>query len=498
MVGFLVLAGLNALTGQFLTAFAILGLAGGLLLLTFPDVATMLVVFVLYSNLAVIGVRFHGLPSIAALLLPALLAIPLFDYFVIQRKKLVVTSSLPWLALFIAVLMISAALSRDISASFGNVTSYITEGFIIVVLITNAIRSSEQMRRVIWALLAAAILLGGVPLYQQLTETYDNNYFGLAQSSDATFATGQEALQGEVRQTRLAGAIGEINRFAQVMLMLVPLGIMRFFSERSPLLKVLAFAAATLAGIGMVLAFSRGAAVAFGVMILVMVLFRIIKPLQLAAFLLTSVILLAAMPQYTNRLVSIQELRALFDNDAPSADGAIRGRATVMMAAALAYADHPVFGVGPGLFNTYSREYSLGVELRTIYENREAHNLYLGLAAETGTLGLLLFLGALAVTFRDLFMIRKKGRGIRPDLENIATSFILVLVAYLSTGLFLHFSYMRFFWLMFGLACAAAHIGKKELAQTLAEREGRQAPEPGTLTETHSGPLATAEKGAAP
>jgi hypothetical protein len=75
----------------------------------------------------------------------------------------------------------------------------------------------------------------------------------------------------------------------------------------------------------------------------------------------------------------------------------------------------------------------------------------------------------IAVTVIDLYRVRKRSRGVRPDLENLATSFILVLLAYLTTGLFLHLSYMRYFWLIFALASAASTIALKELEPSSIE-----------------------------
>jgi hypothetical protein len=46
----------------------------------------------------------------------------------------------------------------------------------------------------------------------------------------------------------------------------------------------------------------------------------------------------------------------------------------------------------------------------------------------------------------------------RPDLAAIATGFSLAIVAYLATGLFLHLSYARYFWLMLALGGAAAVV----------------------------------------
>jgi hypothetical protein len=418
--------------------------------LALPDVATLLVVFLIYTNLAVLGVHFHQMPAVVAIMVPAMLLIPLMYYVLVRREKIVMPAATPWLVLLMSVMMISTLLSKNVPAAFSELTVYLTEGLALYILLVNVIRSSKMLRLVIWALLAAGIVLGGVPLYQQLTGDFNNEYGGLGQTSQASFRTGDESLQGDVRQPRLAGAIGEMNRFAQVMLMLVPLGMFRFYSETSRLLRLIALLSAALAGIGMILAFSRGAAVAFVLLVLV------------------TALLMAALPQYSTRLISMQSITAFLNGDSSGGDennldGAIRGRATVMLAAAMVYADHPLVGVGPGMFSHYAREYSLDIGLRYITGDREAHSLYLGLAAESGTLGLFFFFTMLAATFRDLLRVRSASQGRRPDLESIANSFMLALLAYLATGLFLHLAYMRYFWLMFALASAAGFVGKQEL-----------------------------------
>ena len=61
----------------------------------------------------------------------------------------------------------------------------------------------------------------------------------------------------------------------------------------------------------------------------------------------------------------------------------------------------------------------------------------------------------------------------------LVTGFLLALVAYLATGVFLHLAYIRFFYLMLALAGAAAGIASarshpspnRERATTLQEKE---------------------------
>ena len=50
----------------------------------------------------------------------------------------------------------------------------------------------------------------------------------------------------------------------------------------------------------------------------------------------------------------------------------------------------------------------------------------------------------------------------------MATSFFLAVVAYLTTGLFLHLAYERYLWILLALAGSAAYLG---LQARLAEPE---------------------------
>jgi putative inorganic carbon (HCO3(-)) transporter len=87
-----------------------------------------------------------------------------------------------------------------------------------------------------------------------------------------------------------------------------------------------------------------------------------------------------------------------------------------------------------------------------------AHSLYLQIAAEHGMLGLLAFAGMIASA---LFQLQHTGRRLkrsRPELSLLATWLMMGLVVYLTTGLFLHATYIRYFWLFLGVAGAASSV----------------------------------------
>ena len=141
------------------------------------------------------------------------------------------------------------------------------------------------------------------------------------------------------------------------------------------------------------------------------------------------------------------------------ADGAIQSRITEGLAALLAFADHPLVGVGPGEFPGVYRDYAEMSGSGSSRRDRQAHNLFLGMAAELGLAGIIVFFAIIYLTLRDLARARRMTRDLDPMMSALATGFLLAIVTYLTTGLFLHMSFVRYFWLLLGLAGAAAVVG---------------------------------------
>src|SRR5262245_25622760 len=181
-----------------------------------PDVAIYAVLFLLYSNLPAVGVAFHGVPKPLAAAFPLLLAVPLVRDLFVRRQPLVLTPALFLLLLLLVVQAIGAAFSIDPPRAFGALATFAIEGVILYLLVTNVLRSKETLRGATWALVAAGVLMSAVPLYQQATRSFDDNYGGLAQVDGLGFQTGQVTDEGGglERQARLAGPIGEKNRYA--------------------------------------------------------------------------------------------------------------------------------------------------------------------------------------------------------------------------------------------------------------------------------------------
>jgi putative inorganic carbon (HCO3(-)) transporter len=428
---------------------------GGVIIAIRPEAAVLMVVALIYSNTPVILVQFHDMPVVVGAIIPLLLLAPFIYDLIVERRPVVLTAATPWIALFVVANLLSSIGSSDPAGSAAATGELAIEGVALYLLVTNTIRTPSVLRGTIWSLLAVGAFLGSLSLLQEVTGSYGNAFLGFAQTDET--ATGLR----ETGLARLAGPIGEQNRYAQIMLMLLPLGVLQAVAEGGALLRAAALGASALTTVGVALTFSRGAAVAAGLLVALMVALRAISLRLVLALVVLGGAVVVAVPAYGERLASIADVGAAFSDEPAAADtdNSVLSRSTTNLAALYVFADHPILGVGPDQFPVYYREYAelIGVSVRA--EEREAHNLYLAVAAETGLVGLVGFLGAVVATMIQLIRARRAAlrRG-RPDLGAMAAGFLLALIAYMATGLFLHLSYVRYFWLMLALAGAAALV----------------------------------------
>ena len=461
------LGSLIALQGIFMPIVSLVVVILVLLAFAWPETATLAVVFALYTNLLVVASKFHGVPQVVASAFLAVLAVPLANYIIFKRESFVITPALPILILYFFVMVLSGIVSQTIGSAFDWLSTFLVEGLFLYFLITNTVRTSATLRRVIWILLIAGSFMGALSIFQEATHSYTNNYWGFAQVDNGGFKVGDD-INGSVYRLRLAGPIGEKNRYAQVMLVLFPLALFRFWGEKSRILRVLALASTVLIISGVLLTFSRGAAVAAIGLLAIMTLWGYIRAHQLVVILaICTALILVVAPDFIIRLNSLQGLESVFsdESEGPAADGAIVGRETSNLAAFNAFLDHPALGVGPGqYFEQYSAKYANALGLRFFSYNRRAHNMYLETAADLGAIGLSALLAIFGVTVVNLERLRRYWSVRKPELANMVSAFLLSVISYMATAVFLHLSYLRFLTVTLALANAAIYVFRREAA----------------------------------
>lgn len=469
LAGVAALAALVTSFGAFYVLAALVAAALAATLIVWPEGATLLVVFLLYVNFAAILTKQHGAPDAVAGSFILLLGVPLVHHVIAGRGRLKADTAFHLMVLLLLVYAASSFAAIDTSVAVGRIWLYLLEGLLLYWLMVNVIPTVGTLRRVIWTVLAAGSLLSLLCIYQDVTGDYRQEFGGMAYRNFVTAPEEEEEAmvvsQREGRETwnRAQGPVNEPNRFAQIMIVLLPLAV--FMHRTSPAAgpRLAAAGAGVLILIGTLLTLSRGAIVTLLLMTLAMAAVRWVRASHVATG--AAVIALAVpivTPFFIPRVLSIFNAGAVVRGDADVyRDGAVLGRTTSMLTSLNVFLDHPVLGVGLGQYSRfYSLQYSRDpdVQFRQLREPRRAHTLYFEVAAETGALGLVAFLSIVGYLLRRLWAARRallEGDRYAADL---ATALSMSLIAYLITALFLHLSYQRYYWFLIALASAALHV----------------------------------------
>jgi putative inorganic carbon (HCO3(-)) transporter len=455
---------------------ALVGVSAAVGVVMRTELATLLAVVLLYINVPAIMTQRHGIPEGVAGAFILLLGVPLAQRLIVRRQAVLFDVTFLLMLALLGTLLLSSVQAVDMGIAFARVRGYVFEGLLLYWLLVNVVRDLHTLRRVIVALLAVGALVSALCLYQDLTGSYRQDFWGLA-PRDYVPAEDTGPTAAPVRRSwdRAQGPVNEPNRFAQTMIVLLPLAIFMYRRTRSRWSRNLAAAAGVLILIGVLLTMSRGALLTLLLMGGAMIALRWLRPSRFVAGTVALALLVPLVaPFFLTRVQSITNVTYLFSDDPAAirqADGAIRGRTTEMLAALLVFADHALTGVGPGQFSPfYFEKYgqTADIKFRDIRKPRRAHTMYFELAAELGVLGLIVFVAIAGLLVRRLWLVRRYWLPRRPEYADLAAACALSVGAYLSTAMFLHLSYQRYYWFLIAVASATAHLLRER-----AEVEGR-------------------------
>jgi len=450
-----------------------------------PEMGLLLAVGLVYLNLPVIVFKYYGAPQLVAAAVPLVLLAPAVASLIARRRPLLVDHAFLLMLAFLGVVLLSSFAAVDKDLAFQWIGVYLSEGLALYLIMVNVVRTPGTLRRLIGVLVFVGALLGALSIYQEVTGSYEQTFGELAQRNfgretedevawDAYQSPHERALVRLVH--RAMGPLGDPNRYAQILLVLLPFAWWQIRHVRRLPGKLAATACAILILGGIMLTYSRGAFLALAILLPLALVTRFLRwrdLLWVGAGL--GVAVSAVAPGYLQRMNTLRGLAGLYSSTANAEPDAVqRGRATEMLGAAGVFLDHPLIGVGPSQYSPiYSVDYmNRGDFKRRIRETRRAHSLYLELAAETGLVGLAAFLSVAGILVVRLGCAARRLRRTQSRLRSTAgtlwrtaaaradlgLAFVIALAGYFATGLFLHFSYQRYYWLLVALAGAAVQV----------------------------------------
>jgi len=427
----------------------------------------LLLVFITYTRFSDIAVHDYQAPSIAKSFIVILL-LGIFIRWVVSQQQprglllptlLVVAYGLVGLTSYLY-----APNPEAVSVALSN---YIKDALIALVVVA-LLKKPQQFRYVIYTMLIIGIFIGTISIHQYVTSNYTSNYGGFAVAEYMNIV-------GETNGYRLSGPVGDPNFFAQVMVVLALLGVERLMNEKRLFWKIIAGMSAAASALTVVFTFSRGATVALGLSLVIFFWIYKLKPAQLIVLLLLGVVVMFYIPpSYYQRVLSIADILPSNGEINIHKDRAIQGRASENLTAWAMISQHPLLGVGLNNFTYLYQDYTKSLGLAPSANSRSPHNLYLEVAAETGVVGLTIFIVMVILAMRSILYARKQFMlAAMEDYANMTTGFAIAFGGYLLAALFVHAAYPRYFYLLIGIAFALSSLStfddsKLEQAELLA------------------------------
>ena len=355
---------------------------------------------------------------------------------------------------YVMVGVISVAVAVDFDRA-GEALVRLAKDATLCTIIVLLVRRRLTLERVIWALLCAGGVMGTLGAYQWATGTFDRDYWGLARSE-------LDHIVGNIDAYRLLGPGGDANVYAQVLLPLVALAFGQIWNARRWYLRCAAVWVFEVCMFAVVLTHSRGGFI--GALALLALLAVACPPRWTSAAvlgLLLIPVIWFAPPSYHLRIGTLVDLAAGHVSSltrTPTTveemrrEPGLRGRVSENVSGWIMFKEHPVLGVGVGNYQARYQEYARRLRGERHHEDRQAHNLYLEVAAETGLVGVAVFGAILFVAFRRAERERRRLLAAqRLDDARLVASVAIAFAGYLTTSLFLHAANTGHFGLLLGL-----------------------------------------------
>jgi O-antigen ligase len=423
-------------------------LAVAFLVIAFTDLSMGLAIFVFASFVSMYSYSLYDVAARLILVLAWLL-------YVLTRKRaeLDFQSVHPWAAgaliLFVAWAFLSTAWSQDTGKALMSATEYALSALLLLVTYT-AVQSRRDLRRVL-----TAFLLGAV--------------------AAIIYALASPAASEE---GRLANDVLGPNVLGEALVCGLAIAAALLMMYRFSAMRIVTIAAGLFVGVGILLTTSRSALIAL--------IASLVTAVALAGrwrfvALCVTLVLAGGTYVYFQQFAPTsarQRIEAPLSSQQRSEDG----RNTIWSLAFRAFEDNPVTGVGAGNFRVVQVKYLLrpGVDrARTVTSEvvddphgKVAHNSFLAVASELGTVGLLLFVFLLAFAAASLLkaarLFKRAGDG---RMQVVAICLVVAMVGSLGVQMFQAQQQEKVIWLLLGLGPALLAIARNELREPSPEPE---------------------------
>ncbi len=430
-----------------LIALMVLGIVGTIILRS-PLVGLSMLIIMIVSNLSPNLIAGFGAPSVAKLAVPCLMTLLILRYVLWGDLPYVGWLSMWLLAGYVAFNLFGVTYAADWRVTLGN-----SADFTKVVIVSLIVLAFMQYRYGFETVVISSVVTTTMICFLGFIQV-----LGVELPSGIQLFSSFNEYHG-----RFEGPIGDANFFAVILVFNIPLALAQFLRS-DKLYKVFCWgAAAALLLFGLLLTQSRGGILALCVALGIL-FFQLSRRQKLAAIVgfgifLTSVSTFLGAEAF-ERLFTLVRLA-----ETAQIDQSAEGRLASFQVAWKIFITHPWGGVGSGNFNIHYQDVALQSGLIFRGEGRSAHSLYLEVLAETGLVGLFLFLSILIVAALGIIGAYRFARAQGEDrLAMQIAAFGAGLSGYMAGMALLHDAFPRFLWIMIVLSVEAERIMRLRLA----------------------------------
>ena len=377
------------------------------------------------------------------------------EKFALARNPL----NLPILS-FMAICSLSILWSNSPMVSLLELTLFLV-GPLLYFIVVNNVYDEHQINRLLTATLIISSLLG---------------IYGICQYNGIDFSFWKE----NVGRNQVFGLFGNVNYFAEYLIIPLPLAISLFFVARNKTHKTLLLLGILAMGGSLILTFTRGSYLAIGISSLFIFFLYLAKQgkgfikkhkkifIIILAFIILATFLFALPNPLNKPGTAISKIKSRISISQFTSDSSLKRREAIWGFTTLMIKDHPLLGSGLGTFKYNSLSYQARFfdqgENRRLYPYGIAdkvHNEYLQLVVELGIIGLGIFLWIIITYFNYGIKTLKR---IKDDYkQGIVIGLMGGVVAVLVDAIFgfpLHLpATIALFWLALGLTISIGGKG---------------------------------------
>ncbi len=341
-----------------------------------------------------------------------------------------------WLLLLQMALCVPFAMWRG--GAFSTVFEKFAKGVIVAMLISMAVVTARELRRLLWIQVSAVAL---VTVFSILLRHFRDGRL--------------EGIQKSILENPNDLAINIAISF--------PLG-MAFMLHARGFKKVVWGIALVFMALGVVLTYSRSGLMALILSLVICVWEYGIKGKRRYILVITAVALVVGMGAALSTAHYRARVESIFmGNIEGSGDkGSLDARKALLKKSVMTALRHPLFGVGPGCFVLVDEGWVV------------AHNTYTELAAEAGIPALILFLLAMWAALKNIAQVRK-SQHYQEDAEfRLFTQALWAgIVAYLLGACFASTEYNLYPYFMVAYTCAMVRITNQPIPGAAQRSDGR-------------------------